>query len=169
MTLAEARNNKPSLLRTTLGLFIHEERLLLAVKGRKIGKGILSGCGGKIEPGETSAESLISESQQEFGLTPLDFQMVAVLEIYNPDRPGWDISCDAYRITRWSGTLQMKEDEAYEPEWWPLDRLPENRMWPSDRPWVLRALRGERLRVAFVQDLSYSVLDMEITPVTRFT
>jgi 8-oxo-dGTP diphosphatase len=125
-------------VRATLMFIVDEERqqVLLIRKKRGLGAGKINGPGGKMDPGETSLECAVRETQEELAVTALDgvkhgelwFQFVDGLALY----------VDVYRATRWEGEA-IETPEAI-PLWTPLSALPFEEMWTDDRHWLAEML-----------------------------
>ena len=125
-------------MRATLMFIVDEEagRVLLIRKKRGLGAGKINGPGGKMDPGETSLECAVRETQEELGVTALDpvkhgelwFQFVDGLALY----------VDVFRATRWQGE-PVETPEAI-PLWTSLEELPFDQMWADDRHWLAEVL-----------------------------
>jgi 8-oxo-dGTP diphosphatase/2-hydroxy-dATP diphosphatase len=53
-----------------------------------------------------------------------------------------------YFSESWTG--EPAESDEMKPEWFALDQIPFEAMWPDDPFWLPRVLNGELLRAAFV-------------------
>ncbi len=125
-------------VRATLMFIVDEEagRVLLIRKKRGLGAGKINGPGGKMDPGETSLQCAVRETQEELGVTALDpvkhgelwFQFVDGLALY----------VDVFRATRWQGE-PVETPEAI-PLWTSLEELPFDQMWADDRHWLAEVL-----------------------------
>jgi 8-oxo-dGTP diphosphatase len=127
----------------TLALMFDGDHLLFAEKKEgEIGTGVLSGPGGKREPGESLMECLIREAREEWEieLDPLHIEKVAYIIFYAAGAP--DFGVHVYRVRRFTGVLKETKD-AKLPERFPLDALPYDRMFEGDRHWFSRAVSGE--------------------------
>jgi 8-oxo-dGTP diphosphatase len=145
----------------TLGIVIHNDKLLLGEKKKgEIGTGVLSGPGGKLDPGETLPECLIRETREELTieLDPVSLELVARI-IFHKGRTrfmflnkildffGWrssvpDFEVSVYRARILSGELVETDDMI--PGLYPLDDLPLEQMYEADRHWLPKAARGEK-------------------------
>lgn len=129
-------------VRATLMFIVDEPRqhVLLIRKKRGLGAGKINGPGGKIDPGETSAECAVRETQEELCVTALD--PVKHGELWFQFVDGLALHVDVFRATRWEG------DPAETPEaiplWTPLDALPFDEMWADDRHWLAEVLIERR-------------------------
>ncbi|MES2505516.1 MAG: 8-oxo-dGTP diphosphatase [Verrucomicrobiota bacterium] len=125
-------------IRATLMFIVDEAggRVLLIRKKRGLGAGKINGPGGKMDPGETSAECAIRETQEELGVTALS--PVKHGELWFQFVDGLALHVDVFRATEWEG-------EAYEtpeavPLWTSLKELPFDEMWADDRFWLAELL-----------------------------
>ncbi len=109
------------------------------------GAGFLNGFGGKVEVGESVEQALVRECEEEVGITPTSFRQIAELEFYNQSAQKDDrrITLLTYLCDAWLGTPH--ETDEMKPVLFNLYELPLERMWPSDRLWLPRALGGELL------------------------
>lgn len=125
-------------VRATLMFIVDEARdqVLLIRKKRGLGAGKINGPGGKLDPGETSVECAIRETQEELGVTALNPQHYGELCFQFVD--GLALHVDVYRATEWTGEA-METEEAV-PLWTPLAALPFEEMWSDDRLWLAEVL-----------------------------
>jgi 8-oxo-dGTP diphosphatase len=125
-------------VRATLMFIVDEEagRVLLIRKKRGLGAGKINGPGGKMDPGETSLECAVRETQEELGVTALD--PVKHGELWFQFVDGLALHVDVFRATRWQGE-PVETPEAI-PLWTPLERLPFEEMWEDDRHWLAEVL-----------------------------
>jgi 8-oxo-dGTP diphosphatase len=137
MTPPDWQNWKPAVLATLMFIVDEEkESVLLIRKKRGLGAGKINGPGGKIDPGETSLECAVRETQEELGVTAFDavkhgelwFQFVDGLALY----------VDVFRSTRWEGEA-VETPEAI-PLWTSMAELPFDQMWADDRFWLAEVL-----------------------------
>jgi 8-oxo-dGTP diphosphatase len=126
----------------TLGIILDGGGVLLAEKKKgDVGTGILSGPGGKLDPGESLVECLVRETDEEWGirLLPEGIEKVAFVIFYAAGVP--DFGVHIYRACGFEGVLGETND-ARKPESFSLDSLPYDRMFDGDRHWFLRAAKG---------------------------
>jgi 8-oxo-dGTP diphosphatase len=147
--------------RATLLFAIRDDQVLLIHKKRGLGAGKINGPGGRLDPGETSAQCAVREVQEEVGVTPTTPRLCGELQFQFVD--GHSIHGLVYRADDIEGDLQ-ETDEAI-PFWCPLTEIPYGKMWMDDRLWFPLMLENRYFtgRFLFDDDL---MLGCEIIPHT---
>jgi len=133
----------------TLMFVVQDGKILLIKKLRGIGMGKINGPGGKIDPGETPAECVIRECQEELHITPLDAVKMGELCFAMSDIP--DIICHVYIATEFEGT-PTSTDEAI-PLWTDIKEIPWDKMWEDDAYWLPQMLEGRKFLGRFVFEI----------------
>ena len=133
----------------TLMFVVQDEKVLLIKKLRGIGMGKINGPGGKIDPGETPAECVIRECQEELHITPLNAVKMGELCFAMSDIP--DIICHVYMATEFDG-IPTSTDEAI-PLWTNLSEIPWDKMWEDDSYWLPQMLEGKKFLGRFVFEI----------------
>lgn len=133
----------------TLMFVIQDDKVLLIKKLRGIGMGKINGPGGKIDPGETPAECVVRECQEELHITPLDPVKMGELWFAMSDIP--DIHCHVYIATKFDG-VPTATDEAI-PMWTKISEIPWDKMWEDDAHWLPQMLEGQKFLGKFVFDV----------------
>lgn len=128
----------------TLGVIQNIDGLVLLGEKKKgeIGTGILSGPGGKLDPGETLPECLIRETEEELeiALDQTSVELVAIIDFYVGSEI--DFRVYVYRARILSGELHETADMI--PGWYPLTDETFKRTYEADRHWLPRIIAGER-------------------------
>jgi 8-oxo-dGTP diphosphatase len=140
-------------------------QVLLGHKKTGLGTGKIVGLGGHVEPGETPAQAAAREVKEEAGIAvaPEDLREVAQLTFIFPERRAWDMTVAVFTGADWTG--EATESAEIAPEWFPLTRLPHDRMWDDAKHWLPRVLAGERVRATFTYaDDCDTVADFRLTP-----
>jgi 8-oxo-dGTP diphosphatase len=117
--------------KATLLFVIRDGQVLLIHKKRGLGAGKVNGPGGRLDPGETSAECAVREVQEEVCVTPTGVQLCGELQFQFTN--GHSIHGLVYRADGLEGTLQ-ETDEAI-PFWCSIEAIPYGDMWMDDRLW----------------------------------
>jgi 8-oxo-dGTP diphosphatase len=117
--------------KATLMFIIRDGQVLLIHKKRGLGAGKVNGPGGRLDPGETSAECAVREAQEEVCVTPLHVRLCGELQFQFRD--GHSIHGLVYRADDLEGEPQ-ETDEAI-PFWCPIAEIPYGNMWMDDRLW----------------------------------
>jgi 8-oxo-dGTP pyrophosphatase MutT (NUDIX family) len=91
--------------RTVGALFIRPDgKVLLGLRApaKKVWPGHWDTIGGRVEDGESLEEALIREVQEEVGVTPTQFRLIATVRERQPDIYG-DALHHVYAVTGWQG------------------------------------------------------------------
>lgn len=139
----------------TVVLLATDRQVLLAMKKRGFGKGRWNGPGGKVEPGESIEQAMVRECQEEIGVTPLEYQKVAIHDFVFPDGQP-DMRVHAFVCTKWRG--QPAESEEMAPRWFDIDKIPYDQMWQDDKYWLPQVLAGRKLHTRFAFDAAENML-----------
>jgi 8-oxo-dGTP diphosphatase len=140
-------NWKPN-LRANLLFLQRGDELLLIRKKRGIGAGKINAPGGKIEPGESAAESAIREISEEVGLHASDLAEMGELHFQFAD--GLGLHCTVFHSTTFTGEA-IETDEAV-PLWTKIDAIPYDEMWEDDIHWLPEMLDGQTFKGYFTFD-----------------
>lgn len=130
----------------TLMFVIRDGEILLIEKLRGIGKGKVNGPGGKIDPGETPAQCVVRECQEELHITPRNPVKMGELWFAMSDMD--DIHCHVFTSSEFDG-VPTATDEAV-PLWTDIKKIPWERMWEDDPQWLPHMLEGKKFLGKFV-------------------
>lgn len=157
----------PDIRRTLLFLVNEDDMILLAMKKRGFGAGLLNGVGGKVEEGESLEQALVRECQEEIGVTPTKWEKIAELNfIQDSTTEPWQMHVHAYLSNEWDG--EPKETEEMKPAWYDLHHIPYSQMWDDDKYWLPLALKKDKLYGEFTFDENNKVLKHTIRPTKDF-
>lgn len=117
----------------------------LSKKKRGYGAGLFHAYGGIIEPPETSSQCAIRETREEAGISVSESHVrrVAIVSTF-AQRHAWRV--DVFTCEKWRGEPAESEENG-PPQWFPLEDLPYDDMFPDRKYWLRRVLSGEALVV----------------------
>lgn len=137
--------------------------VLLGRKKEGLGVGNFVGPGGKLEPGESAVDAAVREVFEETGIIveASDLEPRGMLSYFFPHREAWSQESSVFVCRVWRG--ELRDSDELEPEWFPLDRVPYDRMWDDARRWLPGVLAGASVRRSFVfgEDLATVVDEHE--------
>ena len=119
------------------------------MKKRGFGEGRWNGFGGNAEAGETIEQTMERELLEEAGITALELKEMGTLTFQCCDN---DVEPEVhfFEITRWKG--KPVEGEEMRPQWFDIDKIPYDSMWPDDRYWLPMLLAGKKFKGSFLFD-----------------
>lgn len=134
----------------TLCLLVRDNQILLAMKKRGFGVGKWNGVGGKVKPNETITQAAIREMNEEIGVTA-DFsclEKVGTMKFFWKNKPeDWNQEVHIFFVRNWQGT--PIESEEMMPQWYTVEGIPFNEMWPDDKYWLPMILSGKKISAEF--------------------
>lgn len=132
---------------------VKDDKVLLAMKKRGFGEGKFNGVGGKVEKGESVVEACVREAEEEIGVkikaheVKSTLTLRALLRFYFDRKPEWNQVCHVFVAYKWDG--EPIETEEMKPQWFPIAKLPFEKMWIDDPLWLPKVLVGESLEAEF--------------------
>ena len=151
-------------LQTTLLYLLRANQVLLAMKKRGFGVGKYNGVGGKLEVGETVEQAMIRETQEEIGVTPVNYQKHGILQ-FDMYYKGEHVLEDVHVFTATEFNGEPCESEEMRPTWFAVDKLPLHKMYQTDKIWLplLLAKRGSLMgSFKFSDDLDSKLVDYKL-------
>jgi len=137
-----------TLLNATLCLLVKDNKVLLALKTQKIGKGCLNGYGGGIRKRERPRKAAVRELTEEAKVIadPEHIEKVAIIDFHNTKSDGSFFICrmHVYIVRQWWGEPEETKT-MIKPTWFDIDHLPLEEMMPADRIWLQIVLKGKKI------------------------
>ena len=154
-------------LETSLLIIVKDEKILLARKKRGFAKGKLNGVGGKRQEGETIYDTMLRETMEEIGITPILPKQVGQIEfqLYIDDEPTSE-KMYIYLANDYEG--EPIESDEMKPEWHNLNDIPYDNMFEDDKLWLPEVLKGNLIKARFMLDKELKMTSQEMEIVDGF-
>lgn len=125
-------------------------KVLLGFKKRGFGQGKYAGYGGKIEPGESPAQSAARELAEESGISipPERLRMAGHLSFLFPAKAAWNQTVHIFQAP--NPAAVPVETAEMTPTWFALSDIPWQAMWHDNRYWLPAVLEGESVNATFI-------------------
>lgn len=147
----------------TLCLILKNDRVLLGMKKRGFGAGRWNGFGGKVEAGEAIEAAAKRETEEECGVIITEMEKVGIHEFEFADKRGEILEVHVFRVDVWQG--EPEETEEMRPQWFTIDAVPYDEMWPDDIHWLPVFLAGKKFRTKFLFGEGDTVLENNVQEV----
>ncbi|MBN1326310.1 8-oxo-dGTP diphosphatase [Candidatus Falkowbacteria bacterium] len=136
-----------------------KNQVLLIMKKRGFGVGKWNGPGGKIKQNETPEQAAIREVEEETGYKPSNLLNLGFIEFIWPHKEENNQVCHIFITKNFAG--ELKESDECLPQWWNIDKIPLEKMWPDDIYWLRDALAGKETKYRFFFDENNEYLKHE--------
>ena len=143
----------------TLCIVHQHPRVLLGMKKRGFGAGRWNGFGGKIAAGESIEDAAKREIREEAGIEVADLNKVGVIEFEFQGNPEI-LEVHLFRSEGFSG--DPTESEEMRPQWFHVDEVPFDEMWPDDIHWFPFFLEGRKFKGKFLFGESDVILEKKL-------
>lgn len=152
-------------MKTLTLLFLRKDgQVLLAMKKRGFGEGRWNGVGGKLEEGESIEVAMVRETQEEIGVTPTVYEKVADIrfdEFFKGVATLMHVH--VFTASEWKG--EPSESDEMKPQWFAIDSVPYDDMWPDDPYWLPSVLDGKKVSASFRLDESDNIIEHDVQTV----
>jgi len=129
------------------------------MKKRGFGAGRWNGFGGKVLPLEKVEDAMEREMQEEAGVELKDLRKVGIIDFEFKDNPEI-LQVHLFRSDDFFG--EPIESEEMKPQWFHVDEIPFDDMWPDDRYWIPLFLSGKKFKGKFLFGESDVISDKEL-------
>ena len=133
----------------TLCIVHRHANVLLGMKKRGFGAGRWNGFGGKVAPEETIEDAAKREMREEAGIEVKNLDKVGIIEFAFKNNPEI-LEVHIFKSDDFSG--EPVESEEMKPQWFHVDEIPFEEMWPDDIHWMPLFLSGKKFRGRFLFD-----------------
>ncbi len=149
----------------TLVFVIRDDRILLGMKKRGFGAGRWNGFGGKVETGESTQDAARRETKEECGIEITAMELAGIHEFRFTAWPDEVLEAHVFRAIDYE--REPIETEEMRPEWFPIEAIPYDTMWPDDRYWFPVFLAGKKFRTKFLFGEGDVLLEQDIQVVEK--
>jgi 8-oxo-dGTP diphosphatase/2-hydroxy-dATP diphosphatase len=143
----------------TLCIVHQYPRVLLGMKKRGFGAGRWNGFGGKLASGESIEDAAKREVREEAGIEIISLEKRGVIEFEFQGNPE-TLEVHVFHSDTFRGT--PSESEEMRPEWFHIDEIPFETMWPDDRYWIPLFLKGKKFSGRFLFGPEDAVLEYNL-------
>ncbi len=140
----------------TLCIIYEPTRILLGMKKRGFGAGRWNGFGGKLQEGETIEDAAKREMFEEAGITAHSLEKKGMIE-FEFSANGDIFEVHIFRVNGFSGNPE--ESEEMRPQWFQVEEIPYDMMWPDDIHWLPLFLAGKKFKGKFIFGENDIILD----------
>ncbi len=138
---------------------IKDSQILLGFKKRGFGMNKWSTFSGKLDRDENYIEAARREVFEECGLNILSLEERAVIKFaWNNNNDKFEVH--VFQALKFEG--QVEESEEMIPEWFDLDKIPYDKMWPDNKLWWPLFLAGKKIKASFLYGEKNKLLEHKI-------
>lgn len=146
----------------TLCVIHRHPMVLLGMKKRGFGMGRWNGFGGKLQEGETIKEAVLREIKEEAGVIATGIKQRGIIDFEFKGNPEI-LEVHIFKGDKIEG--ELRESEEMKPQWFHIDEIPFDEMWPDDKHWFPLFLQDKKFHGKFLFDESDSILEMKLEEV----
>lgn len=130
----------------TLCVIYDNEKILLGMKKKGFGEGRWNGFGGKVEEGELVEDAARRELREEAGISVSNIKKRGVLN-FEFEGNSEILEVHVFSVADFRGEPQ--ESDEMKPQWFLLEEIPLDSMWPDDKYWLPLLLSGKNFEGYF--------------------
>lgn len=140
----------------TLCVIHQHPRVLLGMKKRGFGAGKWNGFGGKVSFGESIEHAAKREMREEAGIELTHLYKVGIVDFEFQGNPEV-LEVHIFRAESFLG--EPIETEEMKPQWFHVDEIPYEHMWPDDKYWLPLFLAKKKFKGKTLFSDSHAILD----------
>lgn len=148
----------------TLCIIFKPPKVLLGMKKRGFGAGRWNGFGGKVSEGEAVEDAARREVKEEAGIDVGNMEKVGLIEFEFQDNPEVQ-EVHIFKSNTFSG--EPHETEEMKPQWFEIDEIPFDDMWPDDKYWMPLFLNSKKFKGRFLFGESDGILEQDLVEVAE--
>lgn len=148
----------------TLVIIYQPPRILLGLKKRGFGVGKWNGLGGKVEANETIEAAARREVQEEASIEVGNLDRVGILDF---EFPGDSDVRQVHVFKSDDFTGEPTESEEMKPQWFNVEDIPYDEMWPDDKYWLPLFLNGRKFQGKFIFNKPNVISEKELIEVAE--
>lgn len=130
----------------TLCIIYNHKNILLGMKKKGFGEGRWNGFGGKVEDGELIEDAARRELREEAGISAPHVKKRGVL---NFEFEGNSEILEVHVFSADDFEDEPQESDEMKPQWFSLQEIPFDSMWPDDKYWFPLLLAGKNFEGYF--------------------
>ncbi len=146
----------------TLCIIHQNQRILLGFKKRGFGNGRWNGFGGKVEAGETIDLAAVRELEEEAGIKANNLEKFGIIDF---EFQGNQEILQVHIFKAHNFLGEPSESEEMRPQWFDIDKIPFQEMWPDDVYWLPLFLDDRKFKGKFLFGQDDVILEYELTEV----
>jgi len=139
------------------------KRVLLGMKKRGFGQGRWNGFGGKVHKNESIEVAARRELQEEASIVATEIHQLGVLQFEFQNNPDI-LETHVFKCQKYTGTIQ--ESDEMRPQWFDIENMPFDQMWPDDIYWMPLFLQDKKFKGKFLFDENNAVVDSKLQEVS---
>jgi len=132
--------------------------VLLLKKKVGFSKDKWNGSGGIVKNENQDVDDyMYEETQKQTGIILKNYEKVAELNFVFPKKNEQSHLAHIYLCRKWEG--EPKETDEAKPQWFKVEDIPYNDMFPADIFWLPKIMTGKLIKVIVVYDNDMTILD----------
>ncbi len=144
----------------TLSILYKHPKVLLGLKKLKMGAGWYNGFGGKVEKGESIEVAAKREVFEEVGVKVKTQIKVGVINFKFTNESSKTLEVHIFLSKNFTGKpIETKE---MKPRWFPISKIPYDKMWPADKYWIPLALAQKQFTGKFIYNSKNEIVSFSL-------